>query len=314
MAVFTNFSDDDFRIILANYDIGKFVEAKGIAEGIENTNYKLITSKNKFIFTIYEKRVNPQDLPFYMNLQKILNEMGFCCPQPISNAEGSFISKYKNKFFTIVSFLDGAWPKEITNNNIVEASRILAKLHLTTKNISENTLFRKNSLSKDYWVETYNKVKIQAEEKFVGLEILAKKGFEAVSKLPNNLPNGIIHGDFFPDNVLFSNDNVSGVIDFYMACNDDFIYDLAIALNAWCSDENKNYCQNKAKIFIEKYIEIRSLSEAELSSLKYYLVASSLRFMSSRLYDFFNIPEGAIVSQKDPKEYINKLDFHLKNI
>ena len=309
MAVFTKLSEDDFKSILGNYDIGEYVNAEGIAEGVENTNYKLVTDKNSYILTVYEKRVRAEDLPFFMSLQKKLCDVSFPCPMPIANKNGKIINQISKKNYTIVTFLKGQWPREINLNHIKDGAAALAKFHNVTKNI--NDLGRENSLGKKFWIETYSKIKTQAEEKFNGLKEAAEKGFSEINKIPDNLPKGIIHADFFPDNVLFENEKVSGVIDFYMACNDNYAYDLAIMINSWCFEKDHSFNKNKMKALIETYNSIRKIENHELESLNLLCIAGSIRFLCSRLHDYFIRDENAIVNVKDPAEYLEKLKFHL---
>lgn len=312
MAVFTKLSDADFTSILKDYDIGNFVSAEGIAEGVENTNYKLTTSKASYILTVYEKRVKATDLPFFMDLQKNLNEMGFPCPMPVANRKQELISRFGEKNFTIVTFLNGKWPKTIGNNEVKEAGRIMAELHKDSQKFSKTDLYRNNDMNKDFWIDTYSKIKDKAEEHFKELKPLTQKAFEIVEKWPSTLPSGVIHGDLFPDNVLFHQNKVSGVIDFYMACNDQFVYDIAIVLNAWCFEKDNSFNITKANILLRSYNEVRKLTEEELQSLPTLCVGASLRFLSTRLYDYFNRKADAVVNVKDPGEYIAKLKFHLQ--
>ncbi len=312
MAVFTKLSEADFKSIIASYDIGAFISSEGIAEGIENTNYKLATSEGNFIFTIYEKRVKKEDLPFFINLQKKLNQSSFPCPMPIASKNGNLINSFNDKNFTIVTFLNGKWPKSIGNNEVAEAGKVLGMLHNTSAKFNKNELFRANSMSTDFWVDTYSKIKTKAESHFKDLGEIAKKGFKLVNDWPLDLPSGIIHADFFPDNVLFFDNKVSGVIDFYMACNDMFAYDLAITLNSWCFEKDHSFNITKAKLLLKSYNEIRKLSEAELEKLPILCVGACLRFLSTRLYDYFNRSGDAVVSVKDPREYMEKLKFHLQ--
>lgn len=313
MAVFTKISDAQFNEILEGYDIGKFIKAEGISEGVENTNYKLHTDKNSYILTIYEKRVNIEDLPFFMQLQDLLFAKGFPCPAPIKDKEGKILNDLNDKKFAIVSMIKGAWPRTINNSHVGEAASALAKLHNASNDIASSGLHRKNKMDKEFWIETYNKVSKKAEEKYSDLANSVK---EAVEKLetfwPKNIPFGIIHADYFPDNVLFKNGKVSGVIDFYMACEDLYIYDLAIALNAWCFEKDHSFNITKAKIFLRSYNEIRELTDPELDSLPILCIGASMRFLSTRLYDEFNTDSNAEVNIKDPREYIEKLKFHLQ--
>jgi len=312
MAVFTKVSDSEFASLLKNYNIGEFKLSKGISEGVENTNYIIETTKNKFIFTIYEDRVDVKDLPFFLGLQKHLNASGFLCPKPVANKAGDIINHFKGKCFSIVSFIQGKWPKTITNNEVKKASDALAKLH-NASTLLPSDLSRGNSMNKDFWLKTYESVKEKACLEYKELELIVDHAKEIINKSwPSHLPKGIIHADYFPDNVMFNNDKVSGVIDFYMACEDIFAYDLAIALNAWCFEKDDAFNVTKAKIFLNNYNNERNLSNEELEMLPTLCIGASLRFLSTRLYDKFKDSEGATVTAKDPKEYIEKLKFHLQ--
>ncbi len=310
MAVFTKLEKEDFEQVLSLYDIGQLSSFEGINEGIENTNYILRTTQDNYIFTVYEKRVSASDLPFFMSLMENLNESNFPCPLPVHQKTGAIIGKIFSKNYTIVSMLKGKWPRTIGNNEVFKAGEALGKLHSSSSKFSYLT--RKNSMGKDFWIETYSKVKDKAENHFDGLRENIKEAFEAINNWPDNLPSGIIHGDYFPDNVLFDNDNVSGVIDFYMSCNDFYAYDLAIALNSWCFERDFSFNITKAGLMLKGYNSQRNLSENELENLNILSVGACLRFLSTRLYDYFNQVEGANVNVKNPKEYLEKLKFHLQ--
>lgn len=310
MAVFTKLEKENFEEVLKSYDIGEFVSFEGISEGIENTNYILRTTKDNFIFTVYEKRVSGADLPFFMELMEKLNGSNFPCPLPIHQKNGSIIGQIFGKNYTIVSMLRGKWPRTLSNNEALKAGETLGKLHSATSKMS--SLSRNNSMGRDFWKETYLKVKDKTEAHFDDLEKAANSAFEIIKNWPENLPSGIIHADYFPDNVLFENDDVSGVIDFYMSCNDFYAYDLVIALNAWCFERDHSFNVTKAGLMLKGYNSQRKLSENELESLNVLAIGACLRFLSTRLYDYFNRVEGATVNVKNPKEYIEKLKFHLQ--
>lgn len=311
MAVFTKISDEQFTKILSNYNIGKFIKAEGISEGVENTNYRIHTDQNHFILTVYEQRVDEEDLPFFMGLQKSLNSTDFPCPKPIEDNDDRIINKIDNKSYTIVSFIKGSWTRNITNNSVREIAKTLAMLHNQTSSISD--LSRDNSMNKNFWFETYGKVKIIAEETYPDLKSAMAIASDKINKSwPENLPEGIIHADYFPDNVMFNNSKVSGVIDFYMSCVDIYIYDLAIALNAWCFEKDFSFNITKAKIFLNAYNNERKLSDQELEYLPILCIGASVRFLSTRLFDKFNSIEAADITPKDPREYIEKLKFHLQ--
>jgi len=311
MAVFTEISQTDFTKILEIYDIGKFLSAEGIIEGVENTNYFLNTTQGKFIFTIYENRTDINDLPFFLNLMNQLNDMGFPCPIVIKNKKQNLTEIFKNKNYAIISLINGKSIKAPNINNIASSAQILANFHILTSKI--NNLSRENSLGLKFWIDTYNKVKNFAESKFPELKELTNQAFKLVTEnYPTNLPKGIIHADFFPDNVMIdNNENISGVIDFYMACNDFFAYELAIMINAWCFEKDYSFNPEKEKIVLENYQTIRKLSSAEKNALPLLKVAGCLRFLVTRLHDNFLVSDNANVNKKPPEEYIEKLRFNL---
>ncbi len=312
MAVFTKLLEADFQAILNKYDIGNFVSFSGISEGIENTNYILNTSQNKFIFTIYEKRVASEDLPFFINLMLELNKNNYPCPLPIAKKDNSYLGNFNGKNYLIVSMLNGKWPRNIGNNEARKAGEFLAKLHKTSDILPKN-IYRKNSMAYDFWQDLFVKISQKTKEKFHSSFEKIDNAFKIVkNNWPQNLPSGIIHADYFPDNVLFENDNVSGVIDFYMSCNDFYAYDLAIAMNSWCFEKDFSFNFTKARELFAGYNSIRKLSDEEISAMPILAVGASLRFLSTRLYDYFNRQENAIVNVKDPTEYIEKLKFHMQ--
>lgn len=313
MAVFTNLTEVEIKDILSNYNIGSLVAFEGIAEGVENTNFKIQTNQNSYILTIYEKRVNPNDLPFFIDLQKSLSDMGFACPKPIADKNNNFIGEIVEKKYTIVSFLFGKWKKELTITDVTKAGEMLAKLHNITSHLTQEKFSRGNAMSIEFWRNTYNPVKSSAEEKFPQLKDLVENAFQIIdSSWSQNLPKAVIHADYFPDNVLFDNDEISGVIDFYMSCQDFLAYDLAIALNAWCFEPDFSFNLSKSKALLVAYNKVRKLTNEEIKNFRILCVGGSLRFLSSRAYDYFNRPPNAIVNVKDPAEYIAKLEFHLR--
>lgn len=308
MAVFTNLSLSEIFDILSDYNIGELIDYKGISEGVENSNFFLHTTKSKFILTIYENRTDIESLPFFLNLMNFLNENNFACPQIIKSNSNQVVGEVKGKKFAIISFFPGNTIREINDKNLAASAKKLAELHNINKNFTQE---RKNTLGLDFWQETYNKVQNQAEQKYPELQALMPEVFEKLKNWPNNLPKSVIHGDFFPDNVMIDpDDNITGVIDFYMACNDAMVYDLAIAINAWCFDEKHNFDYEKASLFVENYNNIRPLETQELEALPIILIGAATRFLVTRLYDYFTSPESADVKIKNPIEYIEKLKFH----
>ena len=310
MAIYTEISFSQVQLILKDYNIGHLKKLIGIKKGIENTNYLLVTSKNKFILTIYEKRVNSKELPFFMHLMKKLNAKKINCPKPILNKKRKFLFKVEKKLASITSFVHG---KEKKNHSLNESKIIgnnIAKLHLATKNIK---LYRKNNLSLQSWFALNNLIKKSKSKKINRLCKWIDTILQDLKKQwPSNLPSGIIHADLFHDNIFFLKKKFSGFIDLYFSCNDAYVYDLAICINAICFDSKFKFKANKAKALIKGYQQIRKLTQKEILALPYLLRGAAIRFYLTRLYDQLNQQKGAIVKVKNPNEFLQKIKFHLQ--
>ncbi len=311
MAVFTRISENDIISLLNGYDIGTLQKAEGIAEGVENTNYRLDTTSGRYILTIYEKRVNPADLPFFMELQARLQKGGFPCPAPVTAKNSNIINKIGDKHYTIVSFLSGKWNRNTTTTRVEKAAATLAAMHNITAGF--DNLSRENSLGRDFWISAYGKVKGQAEEKYSGLKELAEAGFSLTANMPADLPKGIIHADYFPDNVLFDKEEVSGVIDFYMACHESYAYDIGIMINAWCFESDRSFNKEKCAALISAYNKVRKITPEEAKNMRLMCIAGSLRFLASRAHDLFLHDGNALVTPHDPYDYVCRLKFHLEH-
>ena len=311
MAVYTKFNKKDIEEILLNYSIGKLKSFKGIQEGIENTNYYLLVDEKKYILTIYEKRINPEDLPFFSELMAGLDKKNYKCPVPIINNKNKTISDYKNKKLMIVSFLEGKAKQVLTPNDCKQVGAEVAKMHEITKKFK---IKRNNNLSVKSWRKLFNLVKDQCVKINKDLPRLIETNLIDVEKnWPNNLPSGIIHADLFSDNIFFHNEKFNGIIDFYFSCNDFYSFEIAICFNALCFDGQKNnlsFNVTKAKNFIDGYSLIRKLSDEEKGSIKVLSQGAALRFLLTRVFDALNTVEGAIVKVKDPLEYLKRLEFH----
>ena len=308
MAVYTEVFDEDLTAFLRHYDLGEVVSFKGIAEGVENSNYLLRTTHGTYILTLYEKRVDPTDLPFFLGLMQHLSRHGITCPTPVTDREGEALRELCGRPAAIISYLEGLWPKRIQPFHCAELGGALARMHLAGASFE---LSRANSLSVTAWRPLYEASAAGADKVCSGLshELLAElDSLEA--QWPKELPSGIIHADLFPDNVFFRKTRLTGFIDFYFACNDAFAYDLAICLNAWCFEPDAAFNITKARLLLNSYQEVRPLSEAELAALPLLARGSATRFLLTRLYDWLNHPEGALVRPKDPVEYQKKLRFH----
>lgn len=308
MAVYTEVSDEELAAFVAYYDIGAVVSCKGIAEGVENSNYLLQTEKGTFILTLYEKRVLREDLPFFLGLMDHLAAKGFPCPLPVHARDGTALRELCGRPAAIVTFLTGMWPRRATPAHCRAVGEAAARLHLAGEGFP---MRRANDLSLAGWRRLHETTRARAPEVVPGLDRLVEEELDHLeAHWPEDLPSGIIHADLFPDNVFFLGDRLSGVIDFYFACNDFLAYELAICLNAWCFEADGSFNVTKARQMLTAYGALRPLSDAELAALPVLARGGALRFLLTRLYDWLNHPQGALVKPKDPREYLAKLRFH----
>ncbi|ACI53909.1 homoserine kinase [Rhizobium acidisoli] len=308
MAVYTDIAEDDLKWFLTEYDAGTLLSYKGIAEGVENSNFLLHTSKDPLILTLYEKRVEKTDLPFFLGLMQHLSARGLSCPLPLPRRDGALLGSLSGRPAALISFLEGMWLRKPEAKHCREVGRALAEMHVAGDGFE---LKRPNALSIDGWQTLWEKSEARAGEVEAGLqdEIRGELDFLAAA-WPKNLPAGIIHADLFPDNVFFLGDALSGLIDFYFACNDLLAYDVSICLNAWCFEKDGAYNITKGTAMLEGYQSVRPLSGEEIAALPVLSRGSALRFFLTRLYDWLTTPEGAMVTKKDPLEYLRKLRFH----
>ena len=311
MAVYTKLSSKELKEFFSKYSLGKLLNYKEIKEGIENTNYFIQTEKGKFILTLYEKRVDEKDLPFFMSLMRNLFDKNFPSPEPIINNNGSYISEVLGKKAGVVSFLEGNTKKILNPKDCYEVGINTAKLHLITKDLTGR---RENKLSVNSWRNIYNNVKKDCSKIHPSLPEIIEKNLDVIEKKwPKNIPSGIIHADLFSDNIFFKNDKISGIIDFYFSCHDFYAFEIAICLNALCFEginENLSFNVTKSKKFIDGYSSIRQLTDEEKASLKVLCQGAAIRFLLTRVFDYLNLTEGAIVKIKDPIEYLKRLEFH----
>ena len=308
MAVYTEVDDDALVDFLAQYDIGQLIACKGIAEGVENSNYLLQTETGLYFLTIYEKRVDPADLPFFLGLLDHLASGGVNCPPPIHGRDGLALRQLMEKPAALHTFMNGISPKRPTSAHCIGVGKALAQMHLVGR---DYPLQRKNALSIDGWPTLIEQTAARADIVDDGLATFVAAEFNYLQKSwPNDLPAGVIHADAFPDNVLFMGEELSGLIDFYFACNDAFAYDLAICLNAWCFEPNGEFNITKARRLMLSYDAVRKIEAAEYEKLPLLARGAALRFLLTRLYDWLNQVEGALVKPKDPMEYVKKLRFH----
>ena len=302
--------------ILSDYQIGNLIEFQGIQDGIENTNYFIKTKKGKFILTIFENRVNSQDIPFFINLMKFLNQNNFISPEPLENKEGKILNKFKTKKFILVNFLEGKPKVKITPNDCYLIGDLIGNLQNKSRYCD---LIRKNSLSLKECKKIFQDFKNSISENEINIlrdglyDLIEDSLKDCLEKWPTHLPKGIIHGDLFPDNVFFLNNKVSGVIDFYFSCVDIKIYEIAIVINAWCFDQHNTLNIKKVTNLIKGFTLHNNLTKDELFSLNILAKGASLRFLITRLFDWYNTPENSYVKRKDPQEYIDKLLYFNSN-
>ncbi|MCM2294471.1 homoserine kinase [Allorhizobium sp. BGMRC 0089] len=308
MAVYTDINEVELKTFLADYDAGELLSFKGIAEGVENSNFLLHTSKFPLILTLYEKRVERADLPFFLGLMRHLADRGVTCPLPLARKDGAELGELAGRPAALISFLEGMWLRKPEPRHCGAVGAALAGLHLATADFA---MTRKNALSLSGWQALWEKAKERADEVLPGLagEIDGELAY-LTENWPQDLPCGVIHADLFPDNVFFLGDTLSGLIDFYFACNDFLLYDLAICLNAWCFEKDGSYNITKGRAMIADYLAVRSVSQAEADSLHILCRGAALRFFLTRLYDWLTTPKDALVVKKDPLEYLKKLRFH----
>ncbi|MBL8710940.1 MAG: homoserine kinase [Rhodospirillaceae bacterium] len=308
MAVYTEVPDGDLAAFIAAYDIGEVISCKGIAEGVENSNFLIHTGTGSYILTLYEKRVHKEDLPFFLGLMEHLAAKGLNCPTPIKARDGIALRELCGRPAAIISFLEGMWPRRPNEKHCQQVGAALADLHIKG---SDFPLTRPNNLSVGGWRTLVANTRDRADEVKPGLAAVIGDELDFLAReWPRDLESGVIHADLFPDNVFFLGDRLSGLIDFYFACTDFLAYDLAICLNAWCFEPKGEFNVTKARLMIEGYHRLRPLPDAELTALPILARGAALRFLLTRLYDWLNHPPGAFVSPKDPLEYLKKLTFH----
>jgi homoserine kinase type II len=308
MAVYTDVAAEELELFLADYGVGRLVSMKGIAEGVENSNYFVITEAGPFVLTLYEKRVSEADLPFFIGLMEHLASRGVPCPTPLRDREGIALKRLNGRPAALVTFLKGVSPRRVTAEQCGAVGRALAELHLQGADFE---IRRKNDLSLEGWRRLAAGCGQRADEVEPGLAAEIAAELEACAAAwPADLPAGVIHADLFCDNVFFDGPRLSGLIDFYFACNDLFAYDAAICLNAWCFEGHRELNVTKARALLGAYRQVRPFEAAEIEALPLLARGASLRFLLTRLYDWLHPVEGALVTPKDPREYLAKLRFH----
>tara|TARA_E500000331_G_scaffold253906_1_gene244416 strand:- start:1532 stop:2500 length:969 start_codon:yes stop_codon:yes gene_type:complete len=311
MAVYTKINNEDVLLLSKKFNLGKVIKFQGIKQGIENTNYLIKTQNSKFILTIFEKRVQKKDLPFFMKLMDKLNHQKINCPKPLKDKKGKYLTFIKNKSACLVTFLNGKDKRILSYKNCYDAGKNIAKLHRVSNKIK---LYRKNSMSINNLEKILKSIKFKSKNKSQNLKAILKINLNKIKKKwPKKLPKGIIHGDLFIDNIFYEKNNFSGFIDFYFSSNDYLMYEIAICINALCFDNrNSKFVLNnqKVKSLINGYQKIRKISQKEKDSLNVLCRGAALRYLLTRIYDYFNTPKSALIKIKDPGEYFQKLIIH----
>jgi homoserine kinase type II len=308
MAVYTEVSDEELEQFAAEYDIGAVVSCKGIAEGVENSNYLLQTESGHYILTLYEKRVAPEDLPYFLNLMEHLAAKDIPCPTPLRGRDGQALRKLCGRPAAIITFLEGMWPRRAQPAHCAALGEALARFHIAG---SSFPMTRRNDLSVEAWRPLFDACASRADEIESGLAATLSAELQHLeTNWPVDLPVGICHADLFPDNVFFLGGTLSGIIDFYFACNDFIAYDVSICMNAWCFERDRSFNVTKARLLLASYRKLRPFSQAELDALPLLARGSAMRFLLTRLYDWLHQPDDAYVRPKDPLEFLRILKFH----
>jgi len=308
VAVYTDVAAEELTSFLAGYELGELLSYKGIAEGVENSNFLVHTSNGHFILTLYEKRVAAGDVPFFLALMEHLASRGLTCPQPVKNRAGEALGQLAGRPAALVTFLDGMWIRRPSARHCAAVGEALARLHLAG---ADFPLKRRNGLSVNDWRALCDATAPRADKVQPGLEAIMTKELAFLEGAwPHGLPQGVIHADLFPDNVFFLGDKLSGLIDFYFACTDTLAYDVAVCLNAWCFEPDHSYNVTKGRDLLQSYMKTRALSVSEKQALPILCRGAALRFLLTRLEVWLDVPPGALLRPKDPQEYFRKLRFH----
>lgn len=308
MAVYTEVNDDDLARFIAGYGVGELLSYKGIAEGVENTNYVVHTTDGPFILTLYEKRVAHGDLPFFLGLMEHLVAAGVSCPLPVRDKNGQILGQLSGRAAALITFIEGFWVRRPTADHCAEVGRALATLHLAGRSFE---LGRKNALGPDGWRPLFDKFKDDADSIAPGLATVIESELGVLEpNWPVGLPQGVIHADLFPDNVFFLGARLSGLIDFYFACNDALAYDIAVCLNAWCFEKDFSFNITKGRALLKGYQAARRLEPSETAAMPMLARGAALRFLLTRAHDWLNTPKDALVKPHDPIAYLRRLRFH----
>ena len=308
MAVYTEVADEELEAFIASYGLGAVISCKGIAEGVENTNYLVTTDHGPYILTLYERRVNPEELPFFLSLMEHLAARELSCPTPVRDLEGRNLRELAGRPAALVTFLEGLWVRRPSTGHCRAVGEALARMHLAA---ADFPMRRRNGLGQPDWAPLYERFRARSDEIRAGLgDAIERELAFLEGAWPEGLAAGVIHADLFPDNVFFRGDHLSGLIDFYFACTDQLAYDVAICINAWCFEQDGAFNLTKGQALLKGYQSVRPMPETERMALPVLARGAALRFLLTRAYDWINTPADALVSRKDPIEYLRRLRFH----
>ncbi len=308
MAVYTDITDEELAELLADFDLGAALSLKGVAEGVENSNFLLETEAGRYFLTVYEKRVREDDLPFFLGLMRWLAEHDYPSATPIADRKGQILKRVRGKPCAVISFLSGLSVRRPSAAHCREAGSGLARLHLAAEGFP---LIRANDLGQAAWAPMFEALRADADGLKPGLARQIETDLTRIAAdWPSGLPTGVIHADFFPDNVFFQGGKFVAAIDFYFACVDALAYDIAVALNAWCFEPDGSFNITSARALLAGYEAHRPLSDAERAALPVLAHGAAMRFFLTRLHDWHATPAGALVRPKDPLEYERKLAVH----
>lgn len=316
MAVFTPLTDDDVCTLLRGYDLGQFQALDGIAQGVENSNFHLYTDRGHYILTIFEGRTDLTALNFYFAAMDHWRTKGILCPHVLPDRQGARLQTAAGKPAAILSFLQGRGviPNDITPDLCAQVGALCAQMHQTGLGFQQK---RGNNVGFTHWQKMADLCLPVADAVHAGLAQIIQTELAALNKSwarVQNLPSGLVHADLFPDNVFIDGDGqICGVIDFYFSCTDAYVYDLAITMNAWCFDPSHVFDPVRSARFLDAYQAVRRLTDEEIGVFQTVARGAALRFLLSRLYDITHRPAGAVVTPKDPLEYLKKLEFHQQN-
>lgn len=312
MAVYTALTQEEIGQFIGRYDVGDFVSAEGITEGVENTNYLIETRQNRYILTLFEQRTRPEDLPYFVHLMQWFSARGIPCPLPVARKDGGVLAALKEKPAMLATFLEGQGVTSIRNEHLPQLGTLAANMHIAGMDFPHQ---RENVLSLSGWGSLVERIDGAADNIDPGLNDLIAEEYRYISEhWPSGLPSGPIHADLFPDNIFFQrlrgSPKLSGVIDFYFSCNDMWAYDLAVCVNAWCFDDRHRFLPERVQALLAAYNDIRPMSDEEGRAMPVLLRGAALRFLLTRVFDWVNTPPSAHVVKKDPMEYVEKLKFH----